>query len=278
MPIKRPALRYYGGKWNQAPHIIKLFPPRHLWHVYGEPYSGGYSVGLQIEPPPKAQFYNDLDGNVVNYFRVLRDKRDELLDKIRCTPWAREEYLACQSVSEGNDVERARRFFVRSWMSFNGSVSSDKDTYGFRRRLRDSNVTRDLTHHDLFAISDRLQGVTIENLPAKQLIDDIDGPETLFYVDPPYPKHTRTKGLWYRHELKNKHHIQLARTLHRVEGYVVLSGYRCAMYDELYEGWERHDKDMNTNSGGKRTESVWLSPRTSEAVQRHKQLPLLKEM
>ena len=92
---KRPALRYYGGKWNLAPWIISHFPPH---KNYVEPCGGAASVLLQ-KPRSPLETYNDLDGNVVNFFRVLRDKPEELIRQIELTPWSRDEFEICRNPS-----------------------------------------------------------------------------------------------------------------------------------------------------------------------------------
>ena len=127
VPIDAPtrtALRYYGGKWNLAPWIIKHFPP----HInYIEPCGGAASVLLR-KPRSTIETYNDLDGNVVNFFRVLRDNPDELIRKIQLTPYAREEYNLSR-VPCDDPIERARRFYWGCHMSIVGMAFSKS---GFR--------------------------------------------------------------------------------------------------------------------------------------------------
>jgi DNA adenine methylase len=265
---KRPALRYYGGKWRLAPWIISHFPPH---QNYVEPCGGAASVLLQ-KPRSPLETYNDLDGNVVNFFRVLRDQPEELIRKIRLTPWARAEYelslKPCEDV-----VERARRFFVSSWMSLQGGHHS-KTSKGWRvihdNSGRWNTAAYDLRsiHPELAAIARRFDLVQIDNRGARDVIQRYDNGDALVYFDPPYLPETRSQADVYRLEVDPAFHRECAELLRLCAGYVVISGYACPLYTELYEahGWTRYDKEAQTNSGGKRIESLWLSPRTVEAL------------
>lgn len=275
--IKRPALRYYGGKWKLAPWIISHFPPH---KNYVEPCGGAASVLLQ-KPRSPLETYNDLDGNVVNFFRVLRDRPDELIRKIRLTPWARAEYeLSLQPADD--PVEAARRFFVASWMSLQGGTHDSAK--GYWRVLRDNSGRFNTAAYDLVsippeltAIAERLQLVQVENRPSEIVVEKYDHQETLFYFDPPYTTETRGAGERYAFEWTDDDHTAAAALLRQAAGYVVVSGYACPLYTKLYEahGWQRVDKEAQTNSGGKRIESLWLSPRTVEALKKPQQMALL---
>jgi len=272
---KRPALRYYGGKWKLAPWIISHFPPH---QNYVEPCGGAASVLLQ-KPRSPLETYNDLDGNVVNFFRVLRDQPDELIRKIRLTPWARAEYELSLEPCE-DELERARRFYCAACMSFNGATQFDGSTYGWRHTL-DVNMRHspamDMVNNTLQEIADRLLGVQIECRNYADILNRFDRPVAMIYFDPPYVAETRNKHFWYGHEFDEREHETAAVLLRQCQGYVVVSGYACDLYAELYEahGWTRVDKEAQTNSGGKRIESLWLSPRTVEALQMPEQLELL---
>jgi len=262
----RPALRYYGGKWNLASWIISHFPPH---QNYVEPCGGAASVLLQ-KPRSPLETYNDLDGNVVNFFRVLRDRPDELIRKIRLTPWARAEYELSLEPRD-DELEKARRFYCAACMSFNGATQFDGRTYGWRHTL-DYNVRHspalDMVNNTLQDIAERLLGVQIENTDYADVIQRFDRPVCLIYFDPPYMIDTRNKKFWYGHEFSDQDHIEAAALLRSCQGYVVVSGYACDLYAELYEAhdWHRVDKEAQTNSGGKRIESLWLSPRTWAAL------------
>lgn len=266
--VKRPALRYYGGKWNLAPWIISFFPKH---HSYIEPCGGAASVLLR-KARSSVEVYNDIDQNVVMFFRMLRDRPADLIRAIQLTPWARAEYLLSHEPT-ADPLEQARRFFCLCWQGFNGSTAvNNLAAHGWRVHKGLSsryapNDTRDLGAWDL--IADRLQGVQIEDQDWREVIARFDGRGALLYVDPPYLTKTRTKANWYGFEWKEKDHCDLADTLNNCAGFVVLSGYACDLYSELYgdRGWIRFDKGSQTNSGARRIESLWLSPRTVAALE-----------
>lgn len=270
----RPALRYYGGKWNLAEWIISFFPP-HLNYV--EPCGGGASV-LSQKPPSKLETYNDADGNVVNFFRVLRDRPDELIRKIRLTPWARAEYDLSRSHTRHEDcTEWARRYFLSLWASMHGGTgSSTSSTFRVTKNWLDRSTIApmDIDPNNLWKVAERFRLVQIENDDALTVIARYDNEYALHYFDPPYVFDTRScKGDTYGIEVNDGFHIAAADLLRTAVGYVIISGYACPLYTDLYErhGWQRHDKIAQTNSGGKRIESVWLSPRTAEAIERPRQ-------
>jgi len=264
--ITRPAIRYHGGKWKLAAWIISHFPP-HAHYV--EPFGGGASVLLQ-KPPSRLETYNDADGEVVTFFRVLRDRPGPLVRAIALTPWARAEYEATFNPAPNGpeaDLERARRFFVRAWMSMGGATTRWKT--GWRYQIRPDNPTTterwsQLDH--LFAVAQRLRMVQIEQGDAIEIIRRYDTQETLFYLDPPYVHQTRSKwrGAAYRYEMDDDAHRELAELIHGIRGFVVISGYPSVLYTELYEryGWVRMEKMARTNGRAVRRECIWLSPRS----------------
>jgi DNA adenine methylase len=268
---KRPALRYYGGKWRLGPWIISFFPPH---QNYVEPCCGACSVLLQ-KPRSPLETVNDLDGNVVNFFRVLRDRPDELIRKIRLTPWARAEYELRLGPCE-DEIERARRFWMCCWMTIDGT---GKET-GFRVSTNYSQqpaaILRGLPY--MMWVAERFAGVQIERDDALVIMAKYDNPHCLIYFDPPYVASERSHKNKYQFEQVDGFHVEAAALLRSCQGYVVVSGYACPLYAELYEahGWRRHDKEAQTNSGGKRIESVWLSPRTWQALQSGAGLPLFE--
>jgi DNA adenine methylase len=270
---RRPALRYYGGKWKLAPWIISHFPAH---KNYVEPCGGAASVLLQ-KPRSPLETYNDLDGNVVNFFRVLRDKPDELIRKIKLTPWARAEYELSLTPADGDDVERARRYFVMLWMGMQGgSNESAVGTWARKKTFVKADGTSNKNPADdyagaasgLDAIATRFSVVQVENLPWQYAVADYDNADALIYFDPPYVSAERAAPERYALEWTDADHANAAELLLTCAGYVVVSGYACPLYADLYErhGWPRVDTLAQTNSGGKRIESIWLSPRTAEAL------------
>jgi len=254
-----PPVRYTGSKWQIADWIIDQFP---LHDVYVEPYCGSASVFFRKHRSP-VETLNDLDGEIINFSQVLRTRPDELVRSIELTPYARAEYEQALEPPVGDPLERARRFYVAAWQSFGGTLIYRS---GWRHNLsaaHRSPVTDTWRRTEgLWDAAYRLKDAQIECLPALRCIQMYDGPDTLFYVDPPYVLEARATGRRrrYRHEMEDEDHRQLAETLRRVEGMVVLSGYRCDLYDELYAGWLRLDKSNTTNGNTSSVESLWISP------------------
>lgn len=266
----RPAIRYYGGKNKIADWIISYFPV----HVnYVEPCGGAASVLLR-KPPSKLETFNDLDDRIVNFFRVLREDPEELIRRIRLTPWARAEFELCQELTE-DPMENARRWFVLCWQSVSKPGGSWRSMYDYSARPRSAPMDGIEIDH-LYVIADRFKLVQIEHRDALDVIQLYQGKETLIYFDPPYVKSTRVNKDYYAFDVDDEFHIAAAQILLEAEGFVVVSGYPSELYTELYEshGWERRDKDTVANKGAKRTESIWLSPRTAKALSKAQQIAL----
>lgn len=257
MTPSRPILRWHGGKWILAPWIISHFPEH---RCYVEPFGGAASVLIR-KARSYAEVYNDLDGEVVNLFRVVREHGDELRQRLHLTPFSRDDFEQSYE-STGDSMEQARRTVVRSFMGF-GSNSHNKAT-GFRAKSNRSGTTpaHDWTNYPecLAAVVERLRGVVIENRDAKQVMAAHDSPKTLHYVDPPYVADTRDKGNDYRHEMSDAQHEELSRFLRGLSGMVVVSGYDCPLYRDLYAGWRTVSRQALADGARKRIETLWLSP------------------
>lgn len=258
---RRPLIRYHGGKWNLAPWIIAHFPPH---RVYVEPFGGAASVLLR-KSRSYAEVYNDLDGEIVNLFRVTRDQGTELVRALELTPFARDEYYAAFAPTD-DPVELARRVVIRSFMGFGSDSILRSRRSGFRSTAERSGTTpaHDWQHFPgcLPAIIERLRGVVIENRPAIQVMREHDGPRTLHYCDPPYLPETRTtlshQRAAYEQEMTEDDHRQLAAGLRDMRGMVVLSGYPSPLYEELYADWERVERPALADGAKPRTEVLWL--------------------
>lgn len=261
---RRPLLRWHGGKWVLAPWIISHFPEH---RVYVEPFGGAGSV-LMRKPRSYAEVWNDLDGEVVNLFRVLRSNRaSELVEALRLTPFARDEFAESYDPID-DPVERARRLVIRSFMGF-GSNGHERKT-GFRSNSNRSGTTpaHDWVNYpdSLVAVIDRISGVVIENKDAKAVMATADGDRTLHYVDPPYVLDTRNAGTDYAHELSNADHAELLDFLCGLAGTVILSGYPNDLYDHRLRHWQRIEKAALADGARKRTEVLWINRLPSEGV------------
>ncbi|MGB1285014.1 MAG: DNA adenine methylase [Aggregatilineales bacterium] len=265
-----PPLRYIGAKWQMADWILSHFPPH---DVYVEPFCGSGAVFFRKFQSP-VEVLNDKDGELVHFFTVLREQTDALVQAIALTPYARAEYELAQSAEESPDpVERARRFYVAKWMSFGGTEIYNTGWKHQKTNSHRSSVVSTWNRLDgIMAAAIRLKQAQIENRDAAWVIERYDHPTALFYVDPPYVKSSRAESSRnrYKHEMNDDDHRQLATVLHNVQGMVLLSGYECALYDDLYAGWGKYHKTTTANGNSQATECLWVSPNT-EALNR---LPL----
>lgn len=264
--VMRPPLRYHGGKWRLAPWIISHFPAH---RTYVEPFAGGGSV-LMRKARSYAEVYNDVWGEVVRVFRVLRDPvaAERLAQQIYLTPFAREEFEAATREPEtDDDVEMARRAILRSLAGFGSASMNGTHATGFRSNSARSGTTpahdwRNYPAH-IALFTERLRGVVIECRPAVDVMLQQDGPETLHYVDPPYVTETRNmrrRNAAYAHDLTDDEHRSLAEVLHGLSGMIVLSGYASDLYDELYPTWTRYERPALADGAKARTEVLWLNP------------------
>lgn len=267
MKIPRPVMRYHGGKWRLASWVISHFPPH---RCYVEPFGGAASVLLK-KPRSFAEIYNDLDDDIVNVFRILRDPEQAALLKKNCelTPFARTEFLVAYEDSR-DPLERARRILTRSWMG-HGASGVRKHKTGFRVNPHRQRTTAAGDWMGwpkaIEAFTERLRGVVIEMRPAAQIIAQHDRPDTLFYIDPPYMFDTRSqkrKGndLYhgYNHELTDQAHGELLELVLSLKGMVVLSGYGSDLYDQRLAGWQRLSKAAQADRGSPRLEVLWINP------------------
>lgn len=263
--MKRPALRYYGGKWVLAPWIISQFPPH---RVYVEPFGGGGSVLLR-KPKSYAEVYNDLDKDVVNLFRCLRDQASsaELERRLRLTPFARVEFDDAYDEQCDDKIEEARKLITRSFMGFGSDGHNpERGKTGFRANSNRSGTTpaHDWANYpdQIKSFTERLSGVVIENRDAKEVMAQQDSLETLHFVDPPYVLETRGIKHGYRYEMTNADHAELLEFLKSLAGFVVLCGYENDIYKSL--NWQRVTRSTFADGARERTEVLWLNPRCWE--------------
>jgi DNA adenine methylase len=262
---RKIAFGWYGGKFSHLNWLLPLLP---YTHHYCEPFAGSAAVLLNREPSP-VETYNDIDGEVANFFRVLRDQPEELIRAIGLTPFSRREFAVAVSRPEDDlsDLERARRFFicarqVRTGLAQTASIGRWANCKGTSRAGMAGAVSRWLgSVEGLPEIALRLVRVQIENRPALEVIKLYDGKETLFYCDPPYPHETRGDTKSYRYEMSDANHAELARVLKSAKGKVAISGYRCQLMDQLYKGWRCMEApEKNCHSIKKpRKEALWMN-------------------
>ena len=248
-------LRWPGAKWRLADWIINMFP-RHA--VYCEPFFGSGAVFFK-KTRSGTETINDIDGNVVNLFRVVRNSADELARVIEMTPYSREEYRDCYE-SKGDEIEQARRFLVRTWQAFGGktycstSWAHDRTNSVFRPKYWCKLPNR------ILATVERLKMAQIENMDARELIGMYNRTQTLLYVDPPYLKSTKTQ-LHYECEFaKPEEHKELLEICKKHKGYLIISSYENDLYNATLAGWEKRSMRTATNAAGSAVETVYLNP------------------
>lgn len=255
---------WYGGKFSHLSWLLPLLPSA---HHYCEPFGGSAAVLLNREPSP-VETYNDLDGEVVNFFRVLRSQKAELVEAIGLTPFSREEFAIALTYDAGTtDLERARRFFirarqVRTGLAQTASLGRWANCKGTSRAGMAGAVSRWLGSVDgLPDVANRLLRVQIENRPALEVIRLYDSPDTLFYCDPPYPHDSRTDAKAYGYEMSDAEHANLAEVVKTVQGRVAISSYRCDLMDTLYSDWKVVEAPTKSCHSSKkpRTEALWVN-------------------
>lgn len=268
----RAPTSYYGSKGRLGPWIASLLPAH---RTYVEPFAGSGAVLFAKRPSP-TEVLNDLEGNIVCFFRVLRDRHDELIEVLRFTPYAREEYKAADLTGDLDDLERARRVFI----CLNQSVA-----VSFRRTAWAGAPHSGGADHPnkfaakigrLHACAERLRRVYIDQRPAVEVIAKYGWADSVIYADPPYLRSVRRAGggNYAAEYASESNHRELSEVLHAVPATVLLSGYASPLYEDLYAGWHRAESSvptsMATASGapnGRATEVIWSNrPLRSQGV------------
>ena len=254
----RPIIKYPGSKFSMSEWIIGQFPPH---TQYLDPFFGS-GIILMNKPVARHEVVNDLDDNIVNLFRVVRDAGEQLATLVEITPWARTEYELCKHEKFDDPVEQARRYIVQCWQGYGSSAggrgagwkNSGKNGAGLMITATWARVPERIR-----AIIGRFRFVEIEHRPAVEVIERYATSETLIYADPPYPKSTRNGRLYVEDYMSDADHMVLLDTLDRCRGPVVLSGYACPLYDERLVHWTRRTRSANDAKGQAKTECLWLN-------------------
>ncbi len=262
----RPPFRYYGGKSHIGKQIVKYFPE----HTTFVDVFGGAGNIILNKKPSKIDVWNDLNNDIYNFFKVLRDDKEELLRRLELTPYSRTEFIECLKPSD-DPVERARRTFVRQMQGWSGyqdltpgnwSYSVTKSTNGMSSESSGfiSSVK------NLEAVASRLRTIQIECLDGLECIKRYDTPDTLFYLDPPYAHESRNDLRAYTLEMTVEDHARLAELLSNIQGMAAISGYDCELYERIYEGWNKVSFDIvcgvmnrRETKSTMRTEVLWAN-------------------
>ncbi len=285
MTVLRSPVKMIGGKGVLRRRILPYFPTH---TTYVEPFGGGANL-LLIKEPCATEVYNDLDPRLVGLFRCIVDPemRARLTWKLSLTPYSRQERLDSKAacLEEKDPVEQARMFFTDSRQSLGGML--DRSSWGFVKNISVRGMAQPIsanlaTINMLPRIAERMKDVVLRNQSWQGVVQEFDSPETLFYLDPPYPKETRRDG-WYDFEMSDTDHDELLDTLKGIQGMAVLSGYHNEAYADLQNnGWELVEFQRSCNAAArtkhtqlqgdgiiktfqKRTECIWLSPSATKS-------------
>ena len=256
----RTLLRYPGSKQRIAPWIIGQMPKH---HSYLEPYAGGIAVLLNKEPS-RIETINDLDGDVINLFRVIQrpGTREELIRLIVYTPYARAVYDNAfpDNPDDLTEVERAANFLIRSGMGYGFRLC---DNVGWKRDVALREAAYAVRYWNqlpeiITNVAQRLKMVQIEHKPAVELIKAFNHDNVLIYADPPYVMSTRTRRQ-YTHEMTDQDHVELLEALLLHTGPVMISGYDNEIYSEYLQGWRKESTPARAENSLSRTECLWMN-------------------
>lgn len=253
-------LKYPGSKWRIADWIIGHFPEH---RSYVEPFFGSGAV-LFNKPKSPIETINDMDGDVVNLFRWIRDAPERLAEAIYFTPYARDVYEEAfeRRYTETDSFQRAVYFYIRMMMghgfrSSGGKVGWKHDVQG-REAAYAAKGWCNLPSQILQA-ADRLKTVQIENRPALEVIKKFNYPNVLIYADPPYLMETRRDKRQYQHEMTDRDHVELLEALNEHKGPAIISGYASDLYNHMLSDWARETIISTTQAGVSRTEYIWMN-------------------
>ncbi|CAB1129503.1 protein of unknown function [Candidatus Hydrogenisulfobacillus filiaventi] len=278
-------LKWYGGKASMAPIVVRMLPPH---RTYVEVFGGSAAV-LFSKPPSTSdlEVYNDIDDGLVGFFRVLRN--EDLFPRFarRCAPqpYNRAEFEAWKGEGwrDPDPVEAAARWWFMVRAGFLALVDPSHQGWSYVKFATSANPAATwLRAVDLLPEwHARMRRVVVDRLDWRVCLDRYDGPDTLFYLDPPYPASTRTAPQAYRHEMAEADHAELVDRLRHLRGMAIVSGYAHPLYDALErDGWSgrRFARYLWAAAGrgdGRREERIWLSPRCAKPLsQTYTNLPL----
>lgn len=268
--MAKTLIPYYGGKFYMLKHILSMIPA-HTHYI--EPF-GGSGVVLFNKKPSKLETYNDLNSNLVNFFRVLQsqEKIEKLMEFLKYPFYSREEFYYCRKNidNEPNEIKKAYMFFYISINCIAGGGRKSKDhnfAYGINSSKRAKKYVSKIDQIRYFA--DRLRYVQVENKDAIELTSDTDSKDHFIYIDPPYLHSTRLAvDNCYMHEYTDDQHEKLIDFLICAKSKILLSGYDNEIYGRLEDsGFRKKMLDVvnfsaRGSSGTKRfgaKESLWYN-------------------
>jgi Site-specific DNA methylase len=238
---------WYGSKYTQVSWLLDIIPENNR---YLEPF-GGSGIVLANRDPVEVETFNDIHGGVVNFFEVVRRQPGELKRQLEWTPYSREMYQQAVEHTPEDDVQRAVYFLVRIAQSFGGAEANGwgRSITTSRRGKAQRPAAWEHRLEQIEEVAKRFRRVQLESTDAIGLIEDFDESKLTIYCDPPYPPSARVAKNKYVHEFDADQHRQLAETLRSCEADVVVSGYRCDLLDDCYDGWNCYLEGEKTLAG-----------------------------
>jgi DNA adenine methylase len=258
-----PPLRYFGSKWSLAPWLISLFPQH---RSYVDVFAGSGAMIFR-KPPSPIEVYNDVYGHVNNFMKQLRDHGRDLQQLLQLTPYSRLEFEECQEdMGSGNDLERARKFFLFANSGIQGGWG--KYMTGFRTSISQNTAPQKSFCNNVDALllaSLRLRDVVIENRDFREVFEYYGKFNDAFlFLDPPYVKQTRTGKQRYNHEFEENDHLELLQLALATKASVMICGYDNPIYNEALAGWYTDEKEAYCTgqldgNQVKRSEKIWCN-------------------
>lgn len=252
-------LKYPGAKNRLAEWIVSNMPDH---QVYLEPFFGSGAVFFN-KPEVRIETINDLNEDVYNYFKVIREHPEELCEVLSLTPYSREEYEESYKCNDKDtEIEKARKFAVKCCMGYG---ASNRYKNGFRSSQTElgpnpSKVWQKFPER-LRIASKRLLNTQIENLDYKDIIQRYNTEDVFIYLDPPYLQTTRKRNL-YKNEMNNKDHEELLNIILKHPAKIMISGYSNPLYDEALKQWRKITKDNQVENGLIKEEVIWMNYET----------------
>lgn len=263
---KKIAFNYFGGKFTWLEWLYAYFP-KDLVHLV-DGFGGSFVVALNYDGKI-IRTANEINGDITNFFHVLRDRQNELLEKLELTPVSELEYNNAWETCT-DPVERARRFYVRVRQSFFG-LGAQRKNKGWHAAKSQANANGGETVSrwnnalkKLLAVAKELRSnFQITNKSVFDVIKIFDTPKTFFYLDPPYLLSTRASKDDYKFEFGEDDYRRLAEQLYTIKGYAMISGYDAPLMKELFEdkGWLKiaFPTKKNNIRSGQVYECIWIN-------------------
>lgn len=259
-----PSLKWPGAKWGSSNAVARWIVSQLPAHTtYAEPFFGSGGVFFNKQPS-KAEYINDLNGDVVNLFRVMREQPERLAAVVEMTPYARAE---CElSLEPSSDpLEQARRTLVRYWMTVGsaGGRGYANWRHSGAKKARSTSCVQEWARlpERVMVHAERLKDAHIERAPALEILGRLNHPSVLAYIDPPYLADTRTGRMYVEEMMDEAQHAELLAFLTQDwQGMAVVSGYAHALYDDMLSGWSRLTRTCAAEMGQSREEVLWISP------------------